>query len=171
MSTDVQDYKLYAIAPEIARIIRENTDLETGEISEQAVEEIVALEEHAEFKIHNCGQVIRDDDSKIVSVKEEIKKLRDDLSRIEKHREGVEQYLIRCAETLNIDKVFVDGRTTEIKMSRDSVQVDSLEDLDPEYVVTTETQRADKRGIMQFWRSTGKMISGAKIFNRKIVKV
>ena len=168
---EIQDYKLYAVAPEISRLIRDNTDPETGEISEDAVEKIVALEEHAEIKIHNCGQVIRSDNMKIESIKEEIKKLREHLQKIEKHKNGVEQYLIKCAEALNIDKVFIGGRTTEIKMSRESVEVDNIDDLDPEFVLITQSVKISKRDIRQNWKSTGKIPAGARIVRRKVVRV
>ena len=164
------DYKLYEIAPAIAEIIRNNVNQETGEINEGAVEEIIALEEHAEVKIHNCGQVLRRAYKNTSDIDEQIKKLRADKARILREATNLEKYLIRCSEILNIDKVIMDGKTTEIKMSRESV-VGDVEKCDPEYVVVKESRSLDKRAIMRVWKAEKINVEGTEIVRRKIVKV
>ena len=165
------DYKLYEIAPHISKIIQENTDHETGEIAEEAVEQIIQLEEHAELKVHNCGQALRTYDTSIGDIDAEIKRLRADKQKLTNGKERLEQYVIRCSEILGIDKVTIAGRTTEIKDSRESVVVEDLDLLDPDFVVVVESRRADKRGIMRKWNSSKVPISGAEIVRRRIVKV
>ena len=164
------DYKLYEVAPVISEIIRNNTDYETGEINENAVEEIIALEQHAEFKIHNCGQVLRRAHDNVKGIDEQRRKLLDEKNKILKEASRLEEYVIRCAEILHIDKVVMDGKTTEIKMSRESV-VGDLEKCDPDFIVEKISKSIDKRAVLRVWKSEDRVVDGCEIVKRKIVKI
>ena len=162
--------KLYEIANSIRDIFRNNTDPETGQVSEEAFVEISNLELDAVSKIHSCGNVLRKMRDKIDSITNLERELRKKKNTLKKDYENLEKYTAYYMDIMGIDEVFKDGLEVKLNHLPDDLKIEipTLLESAPEFVKVS-SRRAMIRDLKNhIFKNKGKIPNGVKVITNRL---
>ena len=161
--------KLYEILDSITKLFSENTDMETGEISPKAYEEISNLEVDAIRKVHSCGNKIREISDKVESISILERKLKKEKKILKNDMKSLEGYTAFYMKQLGIKEVHMDGLRTQLKELPDDIAVDinALLESAPEFCKVV-SHRAMIRELKNHIKNGGKVPHGVKVITNRL---
>lgn len=139
--------KLYEIANEIMTLSEiDDSDESLQEAIKNSLDDL-----NMEFndKVDNILKLAQSLDNNVLIVKNEIYRLSERKKSIENKKASLINYLINEMETIGISKVNTDLFTASVRKGRNSVVIDSMEDLPLEYIVTKVTDSANKKALQK----------------------
>ena len=162
--------KLWEIAGSIKEIFRDNRDPETGEISEETFDEIVKLEMDAISKIHSCGNLLRKWADRIESISSLERKLRKEKKKLKNDYESLEKYTAFYMRQLEIEEVFKDGLSVELKELPDDLEIDipALLESAPEFVKVSSYRAMIRDLKNHIFKKKGKVPHGVKVITNRL---
>ena len=155
--------KLHEITSSVRDIFRKNVDPETGEISDDAYNQLDDLDLEAADKIHACAQKLRHMTNEIENAKEEVLAINTLIKSMEKERTRLEMYVAHHMRELSIVEVIREGRKITVKNLDDSVVVTDKHEFiqDPDYeklITITPVKRPSITKIKQFLEDNPKKL-------------
>ena len=166
--------QLYKIRDAVKEALAKGINRETGEITDETIEALDALDIEGRQKVHNCSQRLRQLKSAIddcTKERAEILKLK---KLIQKDYDRLEKYVAFNMRELGIDEVIIDGQRTTLVAKGDDVEVakDAIPKLPEGLFSVSESFRALKRELLAYIERTGKTPDGVKVIkNRYGVKI
>lgn len=163
--------KLYEINKEIARLIEAATDPETGEVNEDALDELNTLQVERETKLENIALAFKNLRSDVEELKVEEAALRERRERKERRAEALKRFLARelDGERLETSRVAVSYRkASAVETYNPPLALDWLKENHPDCIRVKEEfdKSACKRLI-----GTGVVIPGMEIAARQSMSI
>ena len=151
------------------KTIRDMLDKDTQEITrEEIIESLSAIEDDIKLKIGNIGKLVLELKSDVAAIKtEEDRLLRRRQGYISK-MEWLKLYLLTEMTSTNIAKVKEDVISVSVQNSPPSCEVIELEQIPEQYIrVIPEQHEADKKAIIEHFKTTGEIINGVDLIRDK----
>lgn len=153
---------LYDIDNQIAQILNESVDEETGELNEEALESIGALQMARTEKLDNIGIYLKSLDAEITALKEEKSKLDERIKSKSNKIERIKNYLL----TYVITEKKIET-THAVYTTRDSEYVDVISEEDiPEMYLKIKVEKSPDKTAIKNAIKAGEEIPGAVIAKR-----
>ena len=156
---------LYEIRNDIKQIFDEGVDKETGEITDDAISNLDALDIEVKEKIHACGQQLRKLKDEVTNASQEIKDIQAIKRSLDYDVERLQSYMILHMTELGITEVIMDGRKVKLAVGPKTVDVVDwdLFARDDTWIKESVEYKAMKRDIMIHFKETGQMPKGVVI--------
>lgn len=124
------------------------------------VKEIILKE--IENKSSNIIKLIRNKESKINSIDEEIKRLQT-LKKVEENKiKNIKNYTKECMETMKFKKIETELGNITLRKSPISLKIMSEENIPNEFKEIIQEIKIDKKAIIKHFNDTGEMFEGIK---------
>ena len=159
---------LFEISGDIEWLINNAVDPETGEIAEDYIEQLEALEMARDEKVENIGCWIKNLNADAAALKEEAKNMNERAKRAERKADGLKRYL----EAALHGEKFQSTRCAISWRRSTSVEVDEAElpDLPEQYVRRKVTVEADKTAIKDALKA-GEVIEGCRLVEKQSIQI
>lgn len=165
--------EIFLIDNAIRSIIEKSTDLETGEISEQAFEAISNMELTKEQITKNVISYYRECNSNTAIIDAEIKRLQDIKAKFAKQSESIEKYIKKSVpegEKINTPEYSISWRKSESIEIEPDADIDTIEIIHPDFIRTKK--ELDKTAIKKYCKDADILPVGIKLIqkNNLIIK-
>ena len=122
------------------------------------------IEDDIRLKIGSIGKLVLELKSDIVAVKTEEERLAKRRQGYNSKMEWLKLYLLAEMTKTNIMKIKEDVISVSVQDSPPSVEVIDIEEIPEAYIrIIPEQREADKRTILEHFKSTGEIISGTNL--------
>lgn len=160
---------LYEIQSEIYYILENLVDLETGEISEEAIEQLRELSEAYELKLENVACYIKSLEAEQKAIKEEIASLQARAKTKEKKAERLREYIAEVMKADGREKLETSRAVLSFRKS-EAVEVADVEKLPAIYLRVKTEYSADKKALKEALKA-GEEIAGATLVTKQNLQI
>lgn len=164
--------KLYEINREIEDILENSIDMETGEISEDAIERLNALQMERDAKVENIALWHKDLMAEAKAISDEIKALQERKKSLEKKMDWQESYLTFALDGQKYEspKVAITYRKSQAVEIYDMDRFIEDHKDDPDVVNVKVEWSANKTNIKKMLKE-GQEIDGAVLVERQNMQI
>jgi len=152
--------QLYKLTDEISKL---QEAFDNGDIPKNALADTMeAIEGEFDDKANAIMALVRNQNSDIAAIKDEIKRLTDRAKVLQNQQDSVKEYLRFNMQESGIDKISCPLFTLTLRKPVKVVIIDDVEALPDKYVVVKTTEAPDKKLILSDLKA-GEVIDGAHI--------
>lgn len=137
--------------------------VESGEVSPEVMEEALkSVEGELTEKLQNITYIIRNNESDIATIDEEIKRLQARKKSLTGNIDRLKTYMLDCMKIADVKKINTSLNTWSIAKNPASVNITDESLLPKEYIITEVVNKVDKKAILTVLKD-GIEIKGAEL--------